>query len=198
MTGKAPKDVRYFCFTGTHMPTLTHVRIGSALQVIRVEADSAGDGTVPSWSGGLQGVQGQLVGGEHGTIYKNRDLLLTLGGLLGVKNTLAANIPNVQVTILDKVMEPNAIAHLTISLPFSAGDLTGEVVVERVIQKADGQERVVRLQSYPVKYEGIGAERLGLTFTAPQDPGFYRVYFVQSAETDFRAYEDFLVQDTLD
>ena len=91
LNGKPPAGVRYFCFTGTRMSTLTHVRIGgddNNLMVTRVEVDDAGDGTVPSWSGGLPGVQGQFVGGEHGTIYKSRELTRTLGGLLGMKNVL--------------------------------------------------------------------------------------------------------------
>jgi pimeloyl-ACP methyl ester carboxylesterase len=196
LSGKAPAGVRYFCFTGTRMPTLTHVRItpgGDAkLQVIRVEADDAGDGTVPSWSGGLPGIQGQFVGGEHGTIYKSRELLTTLGGLLGVKNTLAADIPGVQIAVRDKVMEPGVAAHLSVSFPSSVAGLSGDVVIERVFQTPNGTvSRTTVIDTYPVKYEGMGAERLSLTFPSPQDPGFYRVHFLTSED-------DFFVQDTQD
>jgi pimeloyl-ACP methyl ester carboxylesterase len=196
LTGIAPAGVRYFCFTGTRMPTLTHVRITAgidALQVIRMEAEDAGDGTVPSWSGGLPGVQGQFVGGEHGTIYKSRELLTTLGGLLGVKNTLAADIPPVQIAIRDKVMEPGVPAHLSISFPTSINGLTGEVAVERVFEAPDGKiARTAVIQTYPVKYEGMGAEKLNLMFKAPQDPGFFHILF---RAPGIDAQDDFFIQD---
>lgn len=189
LTGRAPQGVRYFCFTGTRMRTITHVRVQAELRIAGEEADDAGDGTVPSWSGGLPGVQGQFVGGEHGTIYKNRDLLRTLGGLLGVKNTLAADMSDTQIAIRDKVMEPKATAHLSLSFP-AVTDLTGEVVIQRVMMK-DGVEHAADIKTAPLKYQGMGAETLGLTFEAPQDPGLYRVRFAQ-------AEDDFFVQDTQD
>jgi hypothetical protein len=195
LTGKPPAGVRYFCFTGTRMPTLTHVRVArndQALQIIRVEADDAGDGTVPSWSGGLQGVQRQFVGGEHGTIYKSRELLRTLGGLLGVKNTLDAQMPEIEVAVREKVMEPRAQAHLALSFPRSVTGLTGEVVIVRVYP-----DRSVRIVAYQVKYEGLGAEKLALTFTAPEDPSLYRVTFIKSGGEDVSASDDFFIQDTL-
>ena len=109
-------DIRYFFFSGTRMSTLCHVRIASGintpLQVTRVELKDAGDGTVPSWSSGLPGVQGQFVGGEHGSIYKESALLRTLATLLGKKGVLAAVAPSVQIAVREMVVEPEEMSTL--------------------------------------------------------------------------------------
>jgi hypothetical protein len=89
-------------------------------------------------------------------------------------------------------MEPRAQAHLALSFPRSVTGLTGEVVIERVYA-----DRSVRIVDYPVKYEGLGAEKLALTFTAPEDPSLYRVRFVKSGAEDVGASDDFFIQDTL-
>jgi pimeloyl-ACP methyl ester carboxylesterase len=200
LTGRAPNGVRYFCFVGTRLPTLTHVRIsgdGASLFVRPVPADDGGDGTVPSWSGGLAGVQTQFVGGEHGTIYKDRDLLTTLGGLLGMKNTLAADL-SVQASIRDKVMAPSARAHLSISFPVPITGLKGEVIIERAMQNPDGTIRkITQIESHPLAYTGLGAENLSLTFKAPNDPGIYYVRFMQEGKADANVQDDFFIQDTL-
>jgi pimeloyl-ACP methyl ester carboxylesterase len=202
LSGKPPAGVRYFCFAGTRMPTPTHVRIAhdpggdNKLMITRVEVEDAGDGTVPSWSGGLLGVQGQFVGGEHGTIYKSRELTRTLGGLLGVKNTMAADMPLDQVVITQSVMTPNVLARLIISFPSSVNVVKGEVVIERVFTKEDSStDHVTQIATYPVDYKGTGAERLGLTFKAPQDAGLYRVSFARAGGAS--NHDDFFIQDTV-
>jgi hypothetical protein len=153
-----PPGVRYFCFTGTSEPTLAQVRIvwgpNSALQVLRALSPDGGDGTVPSWSGGLPGIQGQLVSGEHGSIYKSRDLLLSLGGLLGMKNTLAVDLPLIQVMIRDKVMSPGSTAHLSIVFPISTPEFSARIQVDRVTPSEDDNEKVYMVNSYPIEYRG--------------------------------------------
>ncbi|HUI79796.1 MAG TPA: hypothetical protein VLY24_17845 [Bryobacteraceae bacterium] len=195
-----PQNVRYFFFAGTRMPTLAHVRITKGadkhLTALKEELDDAGDGTVPTWSGGFPGIQGRFVGGEHGTIYKDRGLLRTLATLLGKKGVLAAETPKVQVAVRDKVVEPRDSAHVALTFPAAVRSVTGNLLLQEVVADAEGN--LVKfgevVESYPIRYEGLGAEKLGLMFSAPSAPGIYRIGYAESGEIATESADDFFVQ----
>ena len=199
-----PQNLRYFFFTGTRMKTLANVRItpgvGSQLSALRVELEDAGDGTVPTWSGGLPGVQGQFVGGEHGTIYKDSGLLRTLGTLLGCPGVLAAKVPPVQVAVRDKVLAPRDAAHVALTFPVARPKVTGNLLLQQIMPDAAGRGGTpgAVLETYPVRYEGLGAEKLALTFSAPSEPGMYRVGYSEGKELASESSDDFFVQSTMD
>jgi pimeloyl-ACP methyl ester carboxylesterase len=191
---------RYFCFVGTRMPTLAHLRIiagpDRAPIPLREEIEDAGDGTVPSWSGGVPGVQGRFVGGEHGTIYKDRGLLRTLATLLRKSGVLAAESPKVRVAVRDQVLNPRDSVHVILTFPAALRNVQGKLLLQEVVTDAQGNlvEAGLVVESYPVRYEGLGAETLGLTFTAPSSPGIYRIGFSESAQISPDNADDFFVQ----
>lgn len=201
---RPPQNLRYFFFTGTRMKTLANVHIthgaSNQLSALRVELEDAGDGTVPTWSGGLPGVQGQFVGGEHGTIYKNDGLLRTLGTLLGCPGVLAWKIPQVQVAVRDKVLAPRDAAHVVLTFPVALRRVAGNLLLQQIVPDAAGGGGTpgALLESYPVRYEGLGAEKLALTFSAPSEPGMYRVGYSEDKEMASESSDDFFVQSTMD
>ena len=79
---------------------------------------------MPIWSGSITGLQGLPVGGEHGTIYKNTDLRRTMAILLGCEGVLAAAPEYIEVSVRDRVAEPEDVVHvaLTFSSPVTELD----------------------------------------------------------------------------
>ena len=93
---RRPSGVRYFLFFGTRqtmVSTLLLYAEGEKLDVRRNVLAEAGDGTVPIWSATLSGLQGQPVGGAHGTLYKNPELRRTLAVLRGRRGALDRAVP---------------------------------------------------------------------------------------------------------
>lgn len=195
---KRPQEVRYFFFVGSRQPTIAAVtvdlRIGDP--VTRIEADDGGDGTVPIWSAGLSGFQIRPVGGEHGTIYKNDELRRTLGVLLGYPGTLGPVIERVEVAVRDRVIEPVEPLHVALSISSGTSDLKGELRLSR----ADMDEQGMLLSytplqpTYPIRYEGLNAERINVILEAPEYAGAYKLEFVRP---DGRSLgkDEFLVQE---
>lgn len=193
--GKAP--VPYFCFVGTRQNTiaLVHLNLSATSvenKVRRIEPEDSGDGTVPTWSAGLPRVQALPVGGEHGTIFKNRELKQTLGALLGKPGVLAPPDPRVvEVAIRDKVVAPGAVVHGSMAFT-SRTALEGELRVERA--SADGQTWSPSGPALPVRYAGISAENIGFVFDAPDLRGAYRVRFFLKGSTQPAGEDHFFVQ----
>jgi len=93
---RRPPGVRYFLFFGTRQTMVSSLLLhteGGKLDVRRNVVGDAGDGTVPVWSAALSGLQGQPVGGAHGTLYKNPELRRTLAVLLGRPGALDPALP---------------------------------------------------------------------------------------------------------
>jgi pimeloyl-ACP methyl ester carboxylesterase len=93
---RRPSGVRYFLFFGTRQTMVSTLLLheeGERLDVRRNVLQNAGDGTVPVWSAALSGLQGQPVGGAHGTLYKNPELRRTLAVLLGRRGALDRVLP---------------------------------------------------------------------------------------------------------
>jgi phospholipase A1 len=193
--GKAP--VPYFCFVGTHQSTISHVHLNLKAttvdnQIRRIEPEKSGDGTVPTWSAGVPQVQALWVGGEHGTIFKNRDLRQTLSALLGRPGILAPADPNVvEVALRDHVHAPGALVHGALAFT-SRASLQGEIRTERAA--ADGAQWSPAGAPLPVRYDGISADSIGVVFDAPQFRGAYRVQFFFQGATQPAGEDHLFVQ----
>lgn len=177
-----PMGVRYFAFAGNQQSSLSAVRLldaGTRYTLKRVEPEDAGDGTVPIWSAVPPGVQSHLVGGEHGTLYKNGDLRRTLAVLLGKPGVLAAGPDAVEVSVRDRVVHPSTVVPVVLGFPAPVTSLRGELRLERAGDP--GPNGTVTFASVgapqPVSYAGAEAERLSLRLRAPAIRGAYRVAF---------------------
>jgi len=199
--GKPPDGVRYFYFGGTRQVTTAHVYVrpaAAASKVRKIDVEDAGDGTVPVWSSGLGiGVQWQPVGGEHGTIYKNDDLRRTLARLLGYTGTLAAAaIEKVEVAVRDQVTEPGEPVHVALTFAGGVSKVQGRIRLERA--QINGAGAVTAYapfgKDYPISYEGLNAEKLGVTFDAPDIRGIYKVLF-ESVAGEALGADDLFVQE---
>ncbi|HLO18170.1 MAG TPA: hypothetical protein VK206_25285, partial [Anaerolineales bacterium] len=131
---KRPPNIRYFCFSGTRHSTTTHLMIrlldAGLSQAEKVEIEDGGDGTVPTWSSFILGFQRMFVGAEHATIFRDRNLRQAMATLLG-KDGLLAGVPEkTQVSLRDKVLEPEDIVHVTISFLGDIQDFSGVLTVE--------------------------------------------------------------------
>jgi pimeloyl-ACP methyl ester carboxylesterase len=195
-----PTHIRYFCFAGTRQPTVTAVwllRTAGRLRLRQLLADDSGDGTVPIWSGSLIGTQGRPVGGEHATIYRNGDLRRTMAALLGAPGVLATRVEEVEVAVRERVVEPEAPMRLTLSFPMAMDQLKGELRLSRA--QIDPQGSVTEFRSFgesrPIRYEGLGAETLGIVLTAPEVTGIYRITYHDGGQEAAAGADEVFVQE---
>jgi pimeloyl-ACP methyl ester carboxylesterase len=202
--GRRPANVRYFAFSGTQQSTTTHVLIraaaGTRLAAHPIEDEDGGDGTVPTWSAFLPELERQFVGGDHGTIYKDNGLRHVLGRLLGKPGTLAGIPDVVQLSVRDKVVEPDDTIHFSINFGKSVRDFSGILTIERAKTDGQGVPTVVYESPQiisPVEYKGLGMEAMSLTITAPGLPGFYRVTLRNSVNTPPSGSDEFIVQQAI-
>jgi pimeloyl-ACP methyl ester carboxylesterase len=174
--------VRYFFFYGTHMQTSTATRLSvtaaGECALDHVLQESAGDGTVPAWSGHVSGVQGYPVGGAHGSLFKDTRLRKMLERVLPIKRMLAA--PSVPATmhLLKDVVEPRDDNQLVLELEVASGGLAGllevvEVDVDPVTGAVVGEKSLPAARQFA--YQGVPMDMLRLQFDAPAVPGAYIV-----------------------
>lgn len=179
---RRPGEIRYFFFVGSRQSTIAAVTVDLRIEnpVTRVEAEDGGDGTVPIWSAAISGFQSRPVGGEHGTIYKNAELRRTLGLLLGYEGTLVA-VERVEVAVRDRVIEPVEPLHVALSISSGTNDLKGELRLSRA--ELDEQGTLTGYtpmgRTYPIRYEGIHADRINVILEAPEYAGAYKLEFVR-------------------
>ena len=194
-----PKAVRYFCFVGSRQPTACATWLfpgTSPPRIERLEQEDSGDGVVPIWSAGLPGIQSRPVGGEHGTIYKNAELLSTLATLLGFQGHALGGAPEaVEIAVRDRVVEPGALFPFLITLPPQKSELTGEIRMERIVEQAQGVSFVpVKGTTHPIAYSGVEAESFSLSTNAPDTTGEYRIAFYDQGRGEPLATDEFFVQ----
>ncbi len=193
--GKPP--VPYFCFVGTQQSTISLVRLlaAAAQPLLPVEPEDSGDGTVPSWSAALPGVQALQVGGKHGTLYKNGDLRQTLAVLLGAPGVLAGEALRVEVAVRNLVAEPEERVRAVLSFP-SLTEIGGELRIERPTLDATGAVSAWTQvgQALPITYKGLASERLGVVFDAPAVRGAYRVAYYPQGEAEPAGSDELFVQ----
>jgi hypothetical protein len=201
-----PAHVRYFCFSGTQMPTTSACWLqeeGAAYRAEKAERDSAGDGTVPFWSSWLPGVQALPVGGEHSVIYKNRELRVRLAALLGrpyrlgqvPKPGLPGACRGVEIDIQQKVVDPLATIAIALRPEGGTVGLEGDLWFERADAEGVSGPAFHRVGTpITIRYNGPTADSLQLRVDAPAEVGAYRLAFYESEKPEPAARDDLFVQ----
>ena len=192
-----PSTVRYFCFYGSQQVTAARVELresGSRLNVRAYELKDAGDGTVPVWSGQLQGIQGQPVGGEHGTLFRSGELRRTLAVLLGVPGRLAPAF-RVELSVTPKVIEPQELIHVSLLFPDGITSLDGVLRMERLNTDNAGhvQSKTPIGKKRQIHYTGDPVDQIGTMIAAPELTGFFEVVF-EDGSASVEARDDVIVQ----
>lgn len=177
---RRPDGVRYFSFVGTRHKTASVVRLrqtpGGGLEAAADETADAGDGTVPVWSALLAGVQAQLVGGEHGRLFRDEGVRRTLPALLGRPGVLVATAAAVPMSVRPTVVSPGD--ELEVTLAFGGvRAASGTLRVERARVVADAPVAWETVSEEPLRYEGAAAATLALAIPAPAERGAYRIVF---------------------
>jgi hypothetical protein len=193
------KPIRYFFFVGTRQTTVSSVNVLTIgpheFQVRKTELEDAGDGTVPVWSGSITGVQGQPVGGEHSTIYRNDTLRRTMATLLGAKGVLAAAPMKVEVAIRERVVHATDTVHVALTFGVGVDKLDGKLIIQMVEIDGAGKIKYSKPNSlYPISYSGLNAERLNVLFSAPGFPGIYRVAYIPNGYDEPAGSDELIVQ----
>jgi hypothetical protein len=195
---KRPQSVRYFCFSGNRQTTTSHVRLLSRTTGVfaaKIEQQDAGDGTVPIWSSSIYGTQFLYVAGEHGTIYKTRDLRTTLGALLGKPGVLALGKAT-EIAVQYPVVEPGTQFEATLKLSTDTTSLRGQIVIDRLSVDSSGTITAThQIQSQPIRYEGPIVETLSTILVAPDQKGHYKISFVDDATSMTSAAVELIVQE---
>jgi pimeloyl-ACP methyl ester carboxylesterase len=192
---RRPEGVRYFFFAGTRQVTSSCIYITKTDPRFRarsLDLPDAGDGTVPIWSSHVTGIQSRLVGGEHGTIYKNRELRTTLSVLLGKRGVLAAE-ERIELSVRDKVVEPGAPVNIVISFPDIVQSIDGSLRFERVDSET-GNERPIGSDQV-IAYAGPPLDSISLLASTPNYSGLYRVRFSRRDKAGYAASDDMFVQE---
>jgi phospholipase A1 len=195
------KPLRYFFFVGTRQVTYFAVRVLDLLtnpkqyQVTPWEMEDAGDGTVPAWSGMMTGFQGQPVGGEHGTIYRNDMLRQTMGALLGSPGVLAGLPEKVEVSLRERVVRMGAPVHAALTFGPGVDKLDGMLVIQRAAVDAQGGVTYSPpVSQHPIAYSGLNAEKLNVVFSAPGYPDVYSVSYVPAGFPEPAGSDELFVQ----
>ena len=198
---RRPEWVRYFCVAGSRQTTATHVTVaglGGTPKLASVEPEDAGDGTVPIWSSFLPGVQRLFVGGEHSTIYKSVDLRNGLSALLtGALQTLAGVVGRFEISLRQRVVEPQKLLHAAVALDPGASSFTGTLKIEPAnINPTTGQIEGFGppIETQAVQYAGVGLRRKSLVLKAPPQHGVYRFALYDNRRPDPVACDELIVQ----
>lgn len=202
--GKRPrsqgKPVRYFFFAGTRQTTISSVNVlkvdATLFEVRKTELEDAGDGTVPVWSATVTGVQGQPVGGEHSTIYRNNTLRRTMAVLLGAKGVLAVTPIQVEVALRERVVHDGDTVHVALTFGAGVDKLDGKLVIHLTEVDAGGAVTSTTLVSeHNISYKGLNAEKLNVIFSAPAFPGIYRVSYIPDGHAGPAGTDELIVQE---
>lgn len=199
---RRPEGVRYFCFAGTQWPTpaVTRIRPSAAdprqLVVRNEDVAGSGDGVVPFWSATLPGVQSRAVGGEHSVLYKDRELLRTLGVLLGFQGLLEA-AEGTSLTIRQRVVGPAEPLNVVLGVEVATSDVAGELRFEKANLDAVTGALLGHTawgDPAPIQYAGAAVRTLEVVREAPSSPGLYRLVFQPVRAALPSAADEFVVQ----
>lgn len=192
---KKPDAVTYFCFVGTRQNTIGNVQGNFGLagsgnvvnyrgpQSTGVEISDGGDGTVPSWSASLIGMQQLAVGGDHGGLYKVPEVLRTLGALLGKQGVLSSQMrpDQVRLSVRDEVVTPEFKEPIVLLFNTASALLQAELIVKK-LTGSDGQVITTPTiaKRMPVSYQGAPIDSLTLTMESPLYAGIYELDLVSA------------------
>jgi pimeloyl-ACP methyl ester carboxylesterase len=193
------KPIRYFFFAGTRQTTISSVNVlcvdAARYEVRKTELEDAGDGTVPAWSATITGVQGQPVGGEHSTLYRNGLLRRTMAVLLGAKGVLAVQPMQVEVSLRERVVHATDTVHAALTFGAGVDKLDGKLVIYLMEVDEGGAVKSSRLVSqHQISYAGLNAEKLNVIFSAPAFPGIYQVPYILANYNDPAGSDELFVQ----
>ena len=203
--GKRPKfggkPIRYFFFTGTRQTTISSVNVlkvdATLFEVRKTELEDAGDGTVPAWSATMTGIQGQPVGGEHSTIYRNNTLRRTMAVLLGAKGVLASLPVQVEVALRERVVHDGDTVHAALTFGAGVDKLDGKLVIHLTNVDAGGAVTgLMPVSEHDISYRGLNAEKLNVIFSAPAFPGIYRVAYIPAGHAEPAGSDELIVQES--
>jgi hypothetical protein len=142
-------------------------------------------------------VQRLFVPGEHGVIYKNRELLRTLADLLVVPTVLRGVPAHLQLVVREDVVEPREPIYAMITFDELLNDFAGWLTVERVNTDPDTgavlgiQDPLIKEQ---VTYKGADIAALTVVVEAPEVRGVYRVSFRDEFEKEPSGFDQVIVQ----
>nr|WP_225580963.1 hypothetical protein [Acidovorax sp. ACV02] len=189
-TAKKPDGVVYFCFIGTRQDTICNVQGNFAVETEDgafpanrplpegVEITDGGDGTVPSWSASIPGMQQLAVGGDHGGLYKTPEVLRTLGALLGKQGVLSSQFKPelVRISLRDEVVTPGFREPIVLFFNTPTGKIEAEIVVSR-LAGSDGQPlpSPAVASKLSVSYIGAPIDSLALKVDTPDFAGVYEL-----------------------
>lgn len=143
-------------------------------------------------------MQGQPVGGEHSTIYRNDLLRRTMAILLGKAGVLAGDPERVEVALRERVVNPGDLVHVALTFASGVDKLDGKLSVQRIL--FDDNEKIQGFASpvsiHPVSYAGLNAEKLSVIFTAPSVPAIYRVAYYPTGYNEPAGKDELFVQET--
>ena len=100
------------------------------------------------------------------------------------------------------MVEPNDLVRVALTVE-SVEELDGDLLVYRIPPPGTGDSTdaavgaLSQVAAYPVRYQGLGVETIGLTFHAPTMRGYYQVAFQYRNESQFRCSDWLIVQDPL-
>ncbi len=187
-TAKKPDVVVYFCFIGTRQDTICNVQGNFAGETVEgvfptntplpegVEITDGGDGTVPSWSASIPGMQQLAVGGDHGGLYKTPEVLRTLGALLGKQGVLSSEFKpeRIRISPRDEVVTPGFQEPVVLFFNTPTGKIEAEIVLTR-FAGSDGQPLPAPTVASKLSFSYVGApiDSLALKVGTPDFAGVY-------------------------
>jgi hypothetical protein len=120
-----------------------------------------------------------------------------MAALLGAPGVLAVEAGGVEVALRERVSEPDRPVHVTLSFPQAMAEVEGELRLARAQLDPDGEVTgfVPFGDSRPIRYEGLGAETLGLTLVAPKYRGIYKVSYHRQGEAEPSGQDELFVQE---
>jgi len=171
-----PARCRYFMFMGRGFttPVRGERRGTSTIDVIR--QSDAGDETVPIWSSVLPDTQLQLDGDEHSVTFDDREVLATLGTLLGVPAVAVRRAlgrrpaMEVGIRLSEWYVAPGATVSAHLRVRASAPVDVSVTCVLREPERIDNVKPVAKVE---LVKSNIGAFAMTFDFRAPGAPGVY-------------------------
>jgi hypothetical protein len=100
----------------------------------------------------------------------------------------------VQISIRERVVEPQERVHVILSFIGGAPDVDGRLQFQAMKMTDGPEEPSVAIGSpLEVRYSGTAADRIGVVVTAPQVPGLYRLVFSDATGRELGS-DDLFVQ----
>lgn len=177
---KRPPGVQYSFIVGTGHETVEAIDINSTQNppYFAPITDDLGDGTVPIWSAaytGGTGVPTKLAGDHVGIMNTNafRSSLYSYFGVSAALMALHPTRPTAVISLNKRVYQPGERMSLLIIPDVEASQITATLSIKR-LSGPKGQ-LVPHGPGQSIVYQGAPSKFIKMSFTAPMDPGGYRI-----------------------